>query len=157
MLSRLGFHATGVDTSETGVAIAKNSYPHISVAVGSAYDDLASTYGTFPLVISLEVIEHCTNPRAFVRTFMSLIAPGGIGLLSTPYHGYTKNLALAVTGKMDAHFGALWDGGHVKFFSPSTLGHLLNVAGAGSVAIERIGRIPPLAKSMLAVVSPAQT
>jgi 2-polyprenyl-6-hydroxyphenyl methylase/3-demethylubiquinone-9 3-methyltransferase len=49
----------------------------------------------------------------------------GMGFLSTPYHGYLKNLALAVSGKMDSHFGALWYGGHVKFFSIKTLQKLL--------------------------------
>jgi hypothetical protein len=37
--------------------------------------------------------------------------------VSTPYHGYHKNLGLALSGKMDAHFTALWEGGHIKFFS----------------------------------------
>jgi Methyltransferase domain len=84
-------------------------------------DDLAGNYGTFPLVVSLEVIEHCFDPRAFARTFLSLIAPDGVGFLSTPYHSYLKNLALAVSGKMESHFTALWDGGHVKFFAIKTL------------------------------------
>jgi 2-polyprenyl-3-methyl-5-hydroxy-6-metoxy-1,4-benzoquinol methylase len=152
MLSWLGITATGVDTSESGVAQARRV--GINAHVGSAYDDLASTYGTFPLVVSLEVIEHCIDPRAFAKTLISLIAPGGVGVLSTPYHGYLKNLALAITGKMDSHFTALWDGGHIKFFSIRTLDTLLREAGAGSVSHHRIGRIPPLAKSMMAVINP---
>ena len=70
----------------------------------SANDDLMRWYGTFPLVVSLEVIEHCIDPHAFAKKFLSLIAPGGIGIFSTPYHSYLKNLALAVTGRMDSHF-----------------------------------------------------
>ena len=42
-------------------------------------------------------------------------------MLSTPYHGYLKNLALAVSGRMDRHFTALHVGGHIKFFSIETL------------------------------------
>jgi 2-polyprenyl-3-methyl-5-hydroxy-6-metoxy-1,4-benzoquinol methylase len=152
MLSELGFDVVGIDTSETGVGYAQNAFPNITARVGSAYDDLAETYGTFPLVVSLEVIEHCIDPRAFAKTFLSLIAPGGIGVLSTPYHGYLKNLALAITGKMDSHFTVLWDGGHIKFFSVRTLDTLLREAGARTVSHRRIGRVPPLAKSMMAVV-----
>lgn len=152
MLSLLGFEVKGVDASETGIAQAQAAYPHIVTAVRSAYDDLASEYGKFPLVVSLEVIEHCMDPRAFTRTFLDLIAPGGLGFLSTPYHGYFKNLALAITGKMDAHFGPLWDGGHVKFFSIKTLRQLLRECGAEDVAFLRAGRIPILAKSMIAVI-----
>jgi 2-polyprenyl-3-methyl-5-hydroxy-6-metoxy-1,4-benzoquinol methylase len=152
-LSGLGFDVTGVDLSETGIAIAQRDYPRIRTHIGSVYDDLASTYGTFPLVISLEVIEHCFDPHAFARTFLRLIAPGGVGVLSTPYHGYMKNLALALTGKMESHFTALWPNGHIKFFSYKSLTKLLTDSGAASIKLRRVGRIPPLAKSMIAVVS----
>jgi 2-polyprenyl-6-hydroxyphenyl methylase/3-demethylubiquinone-9 3-methyltransferase len=152
MLSDLGFAVTGIDTSESGIACAKTAFPDVRVCVGSAYDDLAATYGTFPLVVGLEVIEHCFYPRAYAKTFLSLIAPGGLGFLSTPYHSYLKNLALAISGKMDAHFTALWDGGHVKFFSVNTLSRLLGEAGARDISFMRIGRVPILAKSMVAVV-----
>jgi 2-polyprenyl-3-methyl-5-hydroxy-6-metoxy-1,4-benzoquinol methylase len=152
MLSTLDFRVVGVDTSETGIAQARKTYPHVKTCVGSAYDDLATKYGTFSLVVSLEVIEHCIDPRAIAITFLSLIAPGGIGFLSTPYHGYIKNLALAATGKMDGHFTALWFGGHIKFFSIKTLGQLLKEVGAKEIEFMRVGRIPILAKSMVAIV-----
>ena len=73
-------------------------------------------------------------------------------MLSTPYHGYWKNLVLAISGKMDAHFTALWDGGHIKFFSIPTLRALLEEVGVKRIAFQRIGRVPLLAKSMIAVV-----
>jgi 2-polyprenyl-3-methyl-5-hydroxy-6-metoxy-1,4-benzoquinol methylase len=149
-LSSLGFETIGIDSSERGVAHAKSA--GVNAHVGSAYDDLAAVYGTFPLVVSLEVIEHCIDPRRFTKTFLSLIEPGGIGVLSTPFHGYWKNIALAISGKMDGHYTALWDGGHVKFFSIKTLGELLRETGAEHIDFRRVGRIPPLAKSMIAVV-----
>ena len=122
MLSKQGFDVVGVDPSSSGIKHAKGAFPQVTREVGSAYDDLASRYGTFDLVVSLEVIEHCMEPRFFAKTFLSLIAPGGVGFLSTPYHGYIKNVALAVSARMDSHFTALWDGGHIKFFSVKTLG-----------------------------------
>ena len=54
---------------------------------------------------------------------------GGEMIISTPYHGYLKNLALAITGKFDRHFTVLWDGGHIKFWSVKTLTKLLNEFG----------------------------
>ena len=129
MLFERGYDVTGIDLSESGIALARKSFPHVKLHIGNVYDDLAETYGQFPLVVSLEVIEHCFDPRRFAKTFYNLIAPGGVGVLSTPYHGYWKNLALAVAGKWDGHLTALWDGGHVKFFSIHTLGELLPEAG----------------------------
>jgi SAM-dependent methyltransferase len=152
MLNALGFQVTGVDPSVEGVNQARRTFPEITVEIGTGYDDLKSRYGTFPLVVSLEVIEHCIDPRQFAQTFLSLIAPGGIGILSTPYHGYLKNLMLSLANKWDSHHGVLWDGGHIKFFSLATLKALLNEYGVDRVRLLRVGRIPPLAKSMVAIV-----
>lgn len=152
LLSSLGFSVTAIDPSESGITVAQAAFPHLHLALGDAYEDLAGQYGRFPLVISLEVIEHWFYPRRFIRTFHDLIKPGGVGFLSTPYHGYTKNLALALAGKWDHHLSPLWDGGHIKFFSRSTLGALLREAGFQQIQFIRVGRIPPLAKSLVALV-----
>jgi len=59
------------------------------------------------------VIEHLFLPRALLRFAAKVLKPSGSLILSTPYHGYLKNLALALTGKLDKHFTVLWDGGHI--------------------------------------------
>ncbi len=76
---------------------------------------------------------------------------GGTAILSTPYHGYWKNLALALSGKLDRHFTALWDHGHIKFWSMKTLTLLLEEAGFRDIRFARVGRVPALAKAMIAV------
>jgi 2-polyprenyl-3-methyl-5-hydroxy-6-metoxy-1,4-benzoquinol methylase len=150
-LTTRGWDVTGVDPSEQGMAQARCAYPHLKLEPGSAYDDLAATYGRFPLVLSLEVVEHVYFPRKYAATVFDLLEPGGHAVISTPFHGYWKNLALALTGKMDAHFTALWDHGHIKFWSVRTLGELLREAGFTDLRFSRVGRIPPLAKSMIVV------
>jgi 2-polyprenyl-6-hydroxyphenyl methylase/3-demethylubiquinone-9 3-methyltransferase len=52
---------------------------------------------------------------------------------------------------MDRHFTALWDYGHIKFWSMITLRELLEETGFIDIKFERAGRVPPLAKSMIAV------
>jgi 2-polyprenyl-3-methyl-5-hydroxy-6-metoxy-1,4-benzoquinol methylase len=151
-LHERGFDVTAVDPSEQGVALARAAYPGPHFSCGSGYDDLASTYGRFPVVVSLEVVEHVFAPRDFAKALFDLVEDDGVAIISTPYHGYLKNLALAATGRFDAHFTALWDYGHIKFWSRRTLGLLLSEAGFRDVRFERVGRIPPLAKSMIAIV-----
>lgn len=146
-----GWAITGVDPSAEGIAQARARHPHLKLATGSAYDDLAAIYGRFPVVVSLEVVEHVYAPRDYARTLADLLEPGGTAILSTPYHGYWKNLAMAVTGKMDAHFTALWDHGHIKFWSFRTLSQLLSEAGLTDIRFLRVGRVPVLAKSMIAI------
>jgi 2-polyprenyl-6-hydroxyphenyl methylase/3-demethylubiquinone-9 3-methyltransferase len=146
-----GWEVSGVDPSSEGIAQAKASHPHLRLDTASAYDDLAAQYGRFPVVISLEVVEHVYAPRDYARCLFDLVEPGGTAFVSTPYHGYLKNLALAVAGKMDAHFTALWDHGHIKFWSVPTLTVLLHEVGFRDIRFLRVGRIPSLAKSMIAI------
>ncbi len=146
-----GWDVTGVDPSSDGIRQAKTAHPGLRLEEGSAYDNLAHRYGTFPVVVSLEVVEHLYDPRLFAETAFELLEPGGRLILSKPYHGYTKNLAIAVTGGFDKHFTALWDHGHIKFWSPTTLGALLVETGFKIQGMKRLGRIPPIAKSMMMV------
>lgn len=146
-----GWGVIGVDPSKEGIEQATKNHPNISLYEGSAYDDLSGKYGRFPVVISLEVVEHIYSPRVYAKTLYDLLVPGGTAIVSTPYHGYLKNLMLALTGKLDKHFTALWDHGHIKFWSISTLKVLLLDAGFSSVRFVRVGRVPPLAKSMIAI------
>jgi 2-polyprenyl-3-methyl-5-hydroxy-6-metoxy-1,4-benzoquinol methylase len=150
-LADRGWRVSGVDPSESGIGFARSAYPDLDLRCGSSDDDLPAVFGTFPAVVSLEVVEHVFLPRQFAARVRDLLEPGGTAVLSTPYHGYWKNLALAVTGKMDAHFTALWDYGHIKFWSPGTLSALLRGAGLDVVRVVRVGRIPVLARSMVVV------
>jgi 2-polyprenyl-6-hydroxyphenyl methylase/3-demethylubiquinone-9 3-methyltransferase len=76
-LMRLGWEVTGVDPSEQGIAQANAKFPAIPLRLGSAYDDLAAQYGTFRVLLSLEVVEHVYAPRRYAATLFSLLEPGG--------------------------------------------------------------------------------
>ena len=80
-----------------------------------------------------------------------VLKPGGYLLVTTPYHGYLKNLALSVFGKWDKHHTALWHGGHIKFWSQATLTQLLSENGFRVDNFFGVGRLPYLWKSMVLV------
>lgn len=141
-----GYDVSGVDSSEEGVAFARR---YGSFNVASVYDDLTS-YGKFDVVLSLEVIEHLTDPRRFTQTIRELLKPDGIAIISTPYHGYIKNLVLSVFDKWDTHLSPLEEGGHIKLWSRDTLNQGFEEAGMREVKFLRAGRISVLAKSMVA-------
>jgi 2-polyprenyl-6-hydroxyphenyl methylase/3-demethylubiquinone-9 3-methyltransferase len=146
-----GYVVTGVEPSEHGMAQARRAYPTLALHLGSTDDDLPARFGTFPAVVSVEVVEHVYAPRTYAACVHRLLEPGGTAILTTPYHGYWKNLAIALTDKTDVHLNPLWDNGHIKFWSMKTLTTLLNEVGFRSVRYERVGRIPALAKSMVAI------
>lgn len=151
MLASRGYRVTGIDPAVDGVEIARKSFPTATFHLGTTSDDLAGTYGTFPIVVSLEVIEHCYSIKAYLETMFRLIEPGGLGIVSAPFHGYWKNLALSLADKWDSHHDPLWEGGHIKFFSEKTLTRALENAGFVNIGFRRAGRIPVVAKSTIAI------
>ena len=151
-LNQAGFSVAAIDSSTSGIQQGVRGGNEIDYRVGSVYDDLLASFGgKFDVVVALEVVEHLYDPRFFVRRVRDVLNDRGVFVLSTPYHGYLKNLALAVSGKLDAHFSALWDGGHIKFWSRRTLSALLEEAGFEFVEFRGAGRLPFLWKSMIVV------
>ena len=148
-LHDVGFEPKGCDPSAEGIGRANRTYPHLDLRIASDGDDLAALFGRFPFVVCLEVIEHVYDPHRLAMRIRDLLEPGGIAVVSTPYHGYWKNLALAVAGRWDRHHEPLDVGGHIKFWAVPTLTELLRRADLRAEHIERVGRLSPLAKAMV--------
>ncbi len=149
-IAQQGYEVVGVEDSEQGVAIARQTFPDCHFIHASVYDlPFAELENSFDIVLSAEVIEHLLYPRELVRAAKKCLKPNGHLIVTTPYHGYLKNLAIALLGKMDQHFDPLWDGGHIKFFSASTLRELLETENYTNIQFKFSGRMPFLWKSML--------
>jgi 2-polyprenyl-6-hydroxyphenyl methylase/3-demethylubiquinone-9 3-methyltransferase len=150
MLREQGFEITGLDHSATGIALARKHYPKVRFDQHDLATPLPDAlHGRFDAVVSTEVIEHLLLPRKLVANAWMALRPGGVLVLTMPYHGYWKNLTLALLDKFDDHWHPLRDFGHVKFFSRKTITALLQETGFGEIAVSTAGRIPPLACSMV--------
>ncbi|HMF53126.1 MAG TPA: class I SAM-dependent methyltransferase, partial [Edaphobacter sp.] len=115
----------------------------------SNLESIQRQIGTADVILSTEVIEHVYNPRAFLKTAFDLLKPNGKLVITTPYHGYCKNVVLSISGKMDRHFTVLWDHGHIKFWSRKTLTLALEETGFKVEQFHGSGRVPYLWKSMV--------
>lgn len=147
-LDGLGYQAVGVDPSPTGIEVAR------SVPSGATFsNDVSLAHlqadGPFDLALCIEVIAHCFDPAAELRKLFTVLAPGGTLLLSTPFHGYWKYLALALGGKMEHHLDTLWAGACVHFFTERSIRQLVEGVGFQVASIERCGRLAPIARSMI--------
>jgi len=151
LFSQRGFDVVAVDSSESGIEMACKDNEGVHFEVASAYENLSDRFGVFPTVVSIEVVEHLFSPRKYAETVFQLLQDNGTAIITTPYHGYLKNLAIALSGKFDSHVNPLWEGGHIKFWSTATLQQLLKDAGFKSVEFRFAGRVPWLAKSMIAI------
>ena len=146
-----GCDVVGVDPSESGVAIARQAHPGVRFEVLEASPDLLDQLAEqpFDLVVSIEVVEHLYDPHAWAIGAYGALRPGGKLIASTPYHGWLKDVAVAVAGKGDFHHDALRVGGHIKFFSNRTLSNLLARAQFSDLRFTGTGRLPYMWKSVV--------
>lgn len=148
-LSDLNIQMVGIEPSDSGIIIARKISNATFYQMG-VYDDPAIiAENSFDIVVSTEVIEHLFYPRELLRFAKAKLKPGGKLVLTTPYHGYMKNLLLSLFDMWDKHHTVLWDGGHIKFWSKSSLSKLLKEEGFEVNEFIGCGRIPYVWKSML--------
>jgi 2-polyprenyl-3-methyl-5-hydroxy-6-metoxy-1,4-benzoquinol methylase len=150
-LAELGYTVVGIDASVSGLKVARQNYPAAKFVHSIINGKLESRaeLERFDLVVSSDVIEHLYRPSELVKDALSLLKPNGQFLIGTPYHGYLKNLVLSLSGRMDAHFTALDEAGHIKFFSVQTLSRLLHSHGFSDLKFSFYGRAPWLWKNMI--------
>lgn len=153
-LVRAGHEVVGLEPDADGVALARTLAPgahfeHLGVEADATL--LRQSHGLFDAAVSTEVIEHLHAPHRLPALAAGLLPAGAWLIVTTPYHGYLKNLALSLAGKWDHHHTALWYGGHIKFWSRRTLTALLDDNGFDVVAFHGVGRLPYLWKSMVLV------
>lgn len=145
-----GFNVYGVDASESGIELASRGHEGRFFVIDPSMRQLPDALVEVPFdtIVSTEVIEHLYDPAEFIQFCQSVLPTGGELILSTPYHGYLKNLGLAIFGAWDKHHTAHWRGGHIKFWSRATLTTLLVNGGFSVERFLGCGRAPYLWKSM---------
>ncbi|HSH93590.1 MAG TPA: class I SAM-dependent methyltransferase [Roseimicrobium sp.] len=142
----------GLDPSDSGIEEAGKNCPKGVFYRMGIYDSPDMIPGKdFDLAVSTEVIEHVFYPRELPKFAHSKLRKDGLLIVSTPYHGWLKNVAISVLGKWDSHHTTFWDGGHIKFWSRATLSRLLEETGFEVIGFHGCGRAPYLWESMILV------
>ncbi|MFN3405709.1 MAG: class I SAM-dependent methyltransferase [Cytophagaceae bacterium] len=148
-----GYNTYGIDASSQGIEIAKKfvSDRFFVNDVESQKLPVEIEDINFDTIISTEVIEHLYDPIGYIMFCKSILEKNKKGeiIISTPYHGYFKNLAITFTGSFDKHVNPLRTGGHIKFWSKDTLSKLLINAGFKVVKFKGSGRFKFFWKSMV--------
>lgn len=151
LLSEAGFFAIGVDISLRAVARARDAYPDLSFYPLDS--DELQKLGPFDACFCVEVIEHVLQPLKMLEDIAGYLRSGGYLFVTTPYHGFLKNLVLSIPPLFEKHFNPL--GPHVRFFTKRTLLVVLKEAGFWPLRLACYGRIPPLAKGIAVLAKKA--
>ncbi len=128
-LARLGADVTGLDAAAENVAAASAHAEAVGLTIDYRCADIETLEGEhFDLVTSMEVIEHVTDPAAFIAALGRALAPGGLMLLSTPNRTTMSRLMLVEAAE---RLGQVPRGTHDwhKFLTPEELTAHLTAAG----------------------------
>lgn len=126
-LARLGGSVTAVDAAPENIAAARDHMG--ALAIDYRVGGIEAVAGeTFDLVTCMEVIEHVTDPRAFVTGLAEAVSTGGVLIVSTPNRTALSRLALITVaeGTRRVPRGTHdWD----RFVTPEELSAMLENAG----------------------------
>lgn len=143
-LARMGGQVTGVDAAPENIAVARSHAVGQGLEIDYFAGELAALPpATFDLVTSMEVVEHVTDPAAFIAGLAVRLAPGGLMILSTPNRTMLSKLLLVEAAE---RVGAVPRGTHEwdQFLKPEELTNLLE--DAGLEVVDRTGLSPSPAK-----------
>jgi 2-polyprenyl-3-methyl-5-hydroxy-6-metoxy-1,4-benzoquinol methylase len=120
-LSSCGYQVVGCEPSADALRLAQRAARDLAFhSLGVEGDPSALGNDSLDVAIAAEVIEHLVKPRDLLRFARQLLRPGDHLIISTPYHGYLKNLVLALRDKWHAHLNPFWGWRHQVLVAQDT-------------------------------------
>lgn len=139
-MARLGATVVGADAGESNIPVARIHAEKSGLDIDYRHttaEALAASGEQFDIVLNMEVVEHVSDPVAYLRACRDLLRPGGLHICST-INRNPKSFAVAIVGA-EQIMRWLPKGTHDwrKFLTPDELFDLLR--GAGLEPVDRKG------------------
>lgn len=133
-LTKAGVGVVAVDVAQEALRRARERVAGLDARLWVGGEPLPVDDNAVDLVWAGEVIEHVADVAPWLSEVRRVLRPRGSLLLTTPHHGPLTLLRLALSPRaFQRHFDPRND--HVRFFSPVTLGRLLDDLGFDVVAL----------------------
>jgi 2-polyprenyl-6-hydroxyphenyl methylase/3-demethylubiquinone-9 3-methyltransferase len=141
-MARLGAAVVGADAAERNIPVARLHAEQSGLVIDYRHttaEALAAAGEVFDVVLNMEVVEHVSDPAAYLAACHDLLKPGGLMICST-LNRNAKSFAMAIVG---AEYVMRWlpKGTHdwQKFITPDELYALIR--GAGLDPVDRKGMV----------------
>jgi len=146
-LLRAGTQVVGIDVAEEPLRRARERDRKLDLRVVDADGPWPLDDASFDVVWAGETIEHVADTAGWLSEIRRVLRPRGRLLLSTPGHGPSRVLWLALSRRaFDAHFDPRAD--HLRFYTRVGLSRLLGELGFHDVVV-RAAAGPPGARRLL--------
>ncbi len=99
-VARLGADVVGADASEKNIKTASVHAEQMSLDIDYRHitaEELVDAGEKFDVILNMEVIEHVTTPKDFIRDCAKMVRPGGLMICSTINRSF-KAFAFAIVG-----------------------------------------------------------
>ena len=117
-----GWHTQGIELSEKAATFARHELG-LEVRQGRLSDEPDPEQGSYHLLVAWHLLEHETDPQAFLRKASKLLAPGGVLALRVP------NLDSAVAQLAGQCWQWLSPPEHTFMFTKETITRFLTASG----------------------------
>lgn len=135
-MARLGATVVGADAAPRNIPVAQLHATHSGLTIDYRHttaEALAAAGEQFDVVLNMEVVEHVSDPLAYLTACQQLLVPGGLMICST-LNRNPKSFVMAIIG---AEHVMRWlpKGTHdwKKFITPDELFDLIRKAGLDPV------------------------
>ncbi len=135
-MARLGATVVGADAAPRNIPVAQVHAAQSGLVIDYRHttaEDMAAAGEQFDVVLNMEVVEHVSDPLAYLTACQQLLRPGGLMICST-LNRNPKSFAMAIVG---AEWVMRWlpKGTHDwrKFITPDELADLIRKAGLDPV------------------------
>jgi len=147
---QLGVDVVGADISANAILRARRINPSTRFVAASAETALPFANSSFHVVWFGDTLAHLFDGHNALSEFNRVLKPGGHLILTTPFHGRLKNLAISLFS-FSTHFNP--DHYHIRFYDRRGLASSLKWAGFTPRHWSGIGRSWPFWKSFFVVAA----
>jgi 2-polyprenyl-3-methyl-5-hydroxy-6-metoxy-1,4-benzoquinol methylase len=121
-------YRVGIELSPQAAELAREFADEI--VVGDVMTDSVSLPAqSFDVIVCGDVLEHLPDPHLALQKIVGWLAPRGAVVISVPNIAYFQSRARLVRGVWRYESWGIWDSGHLRFFTQSTLYEMMSRAG----------------------------